>query len=150
MSEILIFGGTTEGRRLAEFCTQNKIRAYVSVTTDYGAELLNENEYIKILNGKLGRDEIIRLIYDNNFGTIIDATHPYAVIATENIRFACAQTEIKYFCLKRESNQLYGTVLNSFGELSEYLNRDNRQILSTLGSKELSILSHVHNCFKRV
>lgn len=40
MSEVLIFGGTTEGRLLAEFCAAKGIRAAVSVTTDYGAELL--------------------------------------------------------------------------------------------------------------
>ena len=40
MSEVLIFGGTTEGRLLAEFCAAKGIRAAVSVTTGYGAELL--------------------------------------------------------------------------------------------------------------
>ena len=39
MSEILIFGGTTEGRLLAEFCAAKGIRAAVSTATEYGAEL---------------------------------------------------------------------------------------------------------------
>ena len=49
MSEVLIFGGTTEGRLLAEFCATKEIRAAVSVTTDYGAELLPRSDYIREL-----------------------------------------------------------------------------------------------------
>lgn len=150
MCKLLIFGGTTEGRNLAEFCSKNRIHARVSVTTDYGAELLPENEYIRVLNGRLDYTEIIRLITENNFSTVIDATHPYAVLATENIRLACAETGVKYYRLKRESNQLFGTVLNNLDELVEYLNGNNKTVLSTLGSKELPVLNGVNNRFERV
>ena len=37
---VLIFGGTTEGRVLSQWCAENGISADVSVTTDYGARLL--------------------------------------------------------------------------------------------------------------
>ena len=40
MCDILIFGGTTEGRQLAEFCAGHGINACISVATEYGAELL--------------------------------------------------------------------------------------------------------------
>ena len=40
MCRILIFGGTTEGRLLAEYCHQQEIEAYVSVVSGYGADLL--------------------------------------------------------------------------------------------------------------
>ena len=53
MSEVLIFGGTTEGRLLAEFCATKGIRAAVSVTTDYGAELLPRSDFIRELVGNL-------------------------------------------------------------------------------------------------
>ncbi len=36
MSKLLIFGGTTKGRALAEFCSGEKIEAYVSTATEYG------------------------------------------------------------------------------------------------------------------
>lgn len=150
MCKLLIFGGTTEGRLLAEFCSENNIYAVISVTTDYGAELLSENEYVRILNGRLDRDEIARLILENSYSIVIDATHPYAVLATENIRFACSETGVKYYRLKRESNQLFGTVLNTLDELVNYLNKNNKVIISTLGSKELPVLSKVNNCCERV
>lgn len=150
MGELLIFGGTTEGRKLAEFCEENKVRAIVSVTTDYGAELLNEGKYVKILNGKLNENEISALISESNFSAVIDATHPYAVLATENIRSACKKTNVKYYRLIRESNPLFGTVVNSLNDLVNYLNSNNKTVLSTLGSKEMPVLSGVDRCFERV
>ena len=150
MCKLLIFGGTTEGRELAEFCSENRIHTCISVTTDYGAELLPQSPFLNVLNGRLDYFEIIRLITENNFSTVIDATHPYAVLATENIRSACDKTGIKYYRLKRESNQLFGTVLSNLDELIEYLNGNNKTVLSTLGSKELPVLSSVNNCFERV
>ena len=40
MCRILIFGGTTEGRLLAEYCMQQEIAVCVSVVSGYGADLL--------------------------------------------------------------------------------------------------------------
>ncbi|MGN1137473.1 MAG: precorrin-6A reductase [Oscillospiraceae bacterium] len=151
MSEILIFGGTSEGRMLAEFCAENKINACVSVTTDYGAELLPYSRYITPLNGKLDKAEITELISDNEFSAVIDATHPYATLATENIRAACFDTNTPYYRLKRESGEiLYGNILSSFDELTAYLNQNNKRVLSTLGSKELSLLSKVNGHYDRI
>ena len=36
MAGVVIFGGTSEGRRLAEYCRDKKIKAAVSVVSDYG------------------------------------------------------------------------------------------------------------------
>lgn len=150
MCKLLIFGGTTEGRMLAEFCTRNEIFATVSVTTDHGAELLPESPFLKVCNGKLDKNEISKLISKNGFSVVIDATHPYAVLATENIRLACDETGVKYYRLKRESNRLFGTVFSTLDELAGYLNESGKIILSTLGSKELPVLSKVENCRERV
>ena len=43
MCKIWIFGGTTEGRLLAEYCSREKIPAWVSVASEYGEELLRED-----------------------------------------------------------------------------------------------------------
>ena len=43
MCKILIFGGTTEGRQLAEFCAEHRISAYVSSATDYGTGLIKKS-----------------------------------------------------------------------------------------------------------
>ena len=52
MFRILIFGGTTEGRELADFCHSNRIPAAVCVTTGFGKELLSSFNTLKIITGK--------------------------------------------------------------------------------------------------
>lgn len=151
MSEILIFGGTTEGRRLAEFCCVNKVKAYISVTTDYGAELLPQNKNIKIIVGKLDLLQIKQLISENNFEYIIDATHPYAKVVTENLKRACGEFHKKYYRIVRETNtEPSGIIAENIDEVISYLNRSEKRILSTLGSKELSALTNVNDYKNRV
>ena len=67
MSEVLIFGGTTEGRLLAEFCAAKGIRAAVSVTTDYGAELLPRSYFIRELVGNLDSSQMSFLLKTDDF-----------------------------------------------------------------------------------
>ena len=151
MSEIMIFGGTSEGRMLAEFCAENKINACVSVTTDYGAELLPSSRYINVFNGKLDKFEITKFISDNKFSVVIDATHPYATLATENIRTACSDTNTMYYRLKSEGGEiLYGKILNGCDEITAYLNKNNKQILTTLASNDISLLSTAHGHSARI
>lgn len=151
MCRILIFGGTTEGRKLAEYCAEKGISVYVSVTTDYGAELLPKSSYIKPLIGKLEKTEMTKLISRKNFSLVIDATHPYAGLATENIRLACEETGVEYFRLIRKREvAAEGEIFDDMSGLIDYLNAGNKRILSTLGSKELPQLSSVNNRFDRV
>ncbi len=146
MFKTLIFGGTTEGRVLAEFCEKNGIHVDVSVTTDYGAELLQSSENISILVGKLDCTQIRKLILKNKYDIVIDATHPFAVIATENIRNACHDTKTSYVRLVRESSEdIEGIVVQNMDELVSVLNKSDDIILSTLGSKELLKLTSVKN-----
>ena len=55
---IIIFGGTSEGRKLAEFCARRRIRAAVSVATEYGASLLPDSPWLEIHTGAMGREEM--------------------------------------------------------------------------------------------
>lgn len=149
MSEILIFGGTSEGRCLAEFCSGNGIAACVSVTTDHGAELLPEG--VRIIVGKLDLIQIKRLISENDFDFIIDATHPYAVAATQNITSACKKKNMPYYRVIREREcEITGSVFESTDDIIECLNCSNKRILSVLGSKELAALTGVNNYRERV
>ena len=89
MSEVLIFGGTTEGRLLAEFCAAKGIRAAVSVTTDYGAELLPRSDFIRELVGNLDSTQMSFLLKTDDFSIVIDATHPFAQKVSANLKTAC-------------------------------------------------------------
>ncbi len=145
MKKMLIFGGTTEGRELAEWCCANGISADVSVTTDYGARLLGKSDMLNVFTGKLDSCEMAKLICVGNYAAVIDATHPYAAEATLNIKKACDTAGMQYYRLLREQSELSGTVVNSLDEAVELLNRSDSVILSTLGSKELPGFAKVHD-----
>lgn len=148
MSELLIFGGTTEGRRLAEFCSENRIAADVSVTTDYGASLLPEG--ISVLTGKLDRSAMTELLQKEKYRAVIDATHPYAEEATRNIKAACENAGIGYYRLTRDRSKLYGEAAENISQIVEMLNDCDSVVLSTLGSSSAKSLTAVENFRERV
>lgn len=155
MCKILIFGGTTEGRQLCEECIRNNIPAYVSVTTEYGAGLLEKSGFVTVLTGRKNAAEMSDFITTNAIELVIDATHPYAVEATENIQKACADCNAEYVRVKRESeHDAYGMYFENVGKAADYLNKTSGKILFTTGSKELSAFSRIsdfsHRCAVRV
>lgn len=150
MSELLIFGGTTEGRELAEFCDKRNIPVSICVTTDYGARLLPKSRNIKIISGRLNSIQM-REIIKNKYGYVIDATHPYAVEATENIKSACEEAGVEYIRLVRENTEIScGTFAENMDEIIDILNQNEKIVLSTLGSKEIEKLTEVRNFRKRI
>ena len=150
MCDIIIFGGTTEGRILSEFCAENKINAYISVTTEYGASLINKSSCLNILINRMNRDEISEFIKSHNIRLVIDATHPYALEATQNIREACLKTEVKYIRIAREhSLNDFGEYFDSIAQITKYLNRTTGRILITIGSKNLEHFKLINNFKER-
>lgn len=151
MFRALIFGGTTEGRQLAELCADHGIPADISVTTELGARLIPQKSGIRILVGQLDLDGMRALISRGNYSFVLDATHPFAAAATENIRAACECLCVEYYRVVREDScEEYGEIVESMDELITLLNRSTKRILSTLGSKETEALTRVSDYKNRV
>ena len=138
---VLIFGGTTEGRLLAEFCRENDIPCEVSVATDYGASLLPQG--VRVHTGRLDSAQMREFILSCGFTLAVDATHPYAKEATENILSACKAADIPCLRLLRDTSEVSGTAAESMEQLTEILSRRGGNILCTLGSKALPELTAV-------
>ncbi len=150
MCKILIFGGTTEGRQLCEECVRNNIPAFVSVTTEYGAGLLDKNSCVTILTGRKNAAEMSDFITKSAIELVIDATHPYASEATANIKKACAECDVEYVRVKRESeHDDYGIYFENVSSAADYLNKTPGRILFTTGSKELSTFSSITDFSQR-
>lgn len=102
---VLIFGGTTEGRILAEAAARSGIMVVLSVATDYGEEVLEEVSDMKNINiykGHLDTNKIISLIDNIKPCVVYDATHPYAVEVTASVSAASAVTGVKYIRIRRD------------------------------------------------
>ena len=77
--DVLLFGGTTEGRLLAEWLNaRSTCNVVVCTATSYGADLLPHGEHIQTLVGPLSPAQKKQLMESNDFACVIDATHPYA------------------------------------------------------------------------
>ena len=102
MYDIIIFAGTVEGRSVAEYLNRNRIHGKVCVATAYGESLLPEGEYLDISHQRLSQEEMEGLMGEMKDGLVIDATHPYAQVVTENIQAACAHTRTEYVRVVRK------------------------------------------------
>ena len=85
MKNVLIFSGTTEGRRLAETLVKNGIFCHVCVATEYGVQAMESSELMQVHMGRLDVDAMKELYADIRPDVVIDATHPYAKEVTANI-----------------------------------------------------------------
>lgn len=148
MFKVLIFGGTTEGRELAEFCCCNGISCTVSVATDMGASLLPEAADVSC--GRLDSMAMCEAIKESGASVVVDATHPFAREATDNIRKACSETGVTCLRLLRDSTSVKGRTAASIAEAVEMLSRSNAAVLSVLGSKSLPELAALRDCHERV
>lgn len=149
MTEVLIFGGTSEGRILAETCAAHGIRADISVATDYGAKLLPK-QGITVHIGRLHEREMLELLIRRKVKIVIDATHPYAELVTGEIQSACQKAAIPYYRLIREQSTPVSGFCGTLDAVIEYLNGSDKTILSTLGSKELPRLTAVRDYSSRI
>ena len=160
MYKVLIFAGTVEGRLVAEYLAAANIPVLVSVATAYGAQLLEQSfDYphpdLQITQGRLDMEEMERLMQQEDCELVIDATHPYAAIVSENIQKACEKTGKERIRLLRESEQEWdqseGCVLvHSVKEAAEYLKQTSGNVLITTGSKELAEYTVIPEFEKRL
>ena len=110
MPNFFVFAGTTEGRRLVEFLSRCEgTNVCAGVATEYGKTLLPEG--VQVFAERLDAEGMASLLQSLRFDCVVDATHPYAALATENIRAACAATDTRYLRLSRPSNTPEGLSL---------------------------------------
>lgn len=139
---ILIFGGTTEGRVLADRANALGAEVTVSVATLLGAEELAGVDGVRVLTGRLDRSGMEALL--PRFDLCVDATHPYAVQATANIHTACETAGVPLRRLLRPASKTEGVVqVESCAQAAEFLSGTQGNVLLTTGSKELSAFARL-------
>ncbi|MBE5865048.1 MAG: precorrin-6A reductase [Lachnospiraceae bacterium] len=154
MNKVLIFAGTTEGRKLSECLAKAQVAHTVCVATEYGEIVLKEHPLVSVHKGRMNREEIREYIVSNDFAAVVDATHPYAEVVTCNIKSAMRDLEIPYLRLKREikAGNACGNV-HYFGSneaCAKALEEAEGNILLTTGSKELAVYCSSEEVKKRL
>ena len=138
MKKVLVFAGTTEGRELAELLADSNIKCSVCVATDYALELMNDKR-LDVNCGRLTEEEMEVLMRDGKFDVVVDATHPYAQIVSQNVRQAADKESISLIRLRRstESAEEGFVSFKTHEECSAWLSFQTGNILLTTGSKDL-------------
>jgi len=84
--KILVFAGTSEGRKICRYLAYRGVFVTACVATTYGSQILPNLPSLKIMAGRLSEAEIEDLICAYDY--VIDATHPYAQVISACIRKA--------------------------------------------------------------
>ncbi|MBQ9912135.1 MAG: precorrin-6A/cobalt-precorrin-6A reductase, partial [Firmicutes bacterium] len=102
MSKVLLFAGTTEGKNIASACRNQGLDLWVSVATEYGKSRIEPAGNIHVLCGRKDAEGISQLLDEIKPELVIDATHPYAAVVTENVKAACREKGVEYLRLLRD------------------------------------------------
>ena len=165
MKKIVIFAGTTEGRRLSEILADAGIAHTVCVATEYGeivmreqtdaeAARTKEQPFVSLHRGRMDREQMEEFLRNEGYEIVVDATHPYARVVTENIQSAVntlrttereTQSPI-YLRLEREISETPEAedpdvsirYFESNADCAKALENTEGNILLTTGSKELA------------
>lgn len=135
---VVIFSGTTEGRRLSRALAALGAAVTVCVATEYGRVEQGMAPGVAVLSGRQDVPEMAALL--QNAALCIDATHPYATAATANIRAACAASAVPYKRLLRAASPLPpdAVVVDCAASACAFLAGTAGSILLTTGAKELA------------
>lgn len=152
---IVIFGGTAEGRMLAEAVPDGALKLHICVATEYGASLLPQGENILIHQGRMNEEEMKAFLLKTAPSYCLDATHPYAALVTENVQNACRDLGVPYIRVYRQEEGCGDFIsVGSVEEAAEFLCGVSGNIFLTTGSKELDkytvIPDYKNRCFARV
>lgn len=147
--KLTIFSGTSEGHALCRFVSACGGSADVYVATDYGAAVMEPLSGITVHEGRLDADAMTAVLDADTL--LVDATHPYAAQASENLRAACEQTGAQYERLLRPAQAAEGVVtVPDTAAAVRWLNAHPGRALLTTGSKELAAFTAVEGWQERL
>lgn len=152
MAQIVVFGGTLEGRKFAEKFSRCGIDISFCVVSEYGASLLPEEKNIHIHTGAMNQIAMGKFLGEHSPEFCIDATHPYAAEVSENIRLCCSRLGISCIRITREEKEWKGGEVyykDSVEEVVEFLQNTEGKIFLTTGSKNLEKFTTLENYKER-
>jgi len=105
--KIFLLGGTKDSINIIQHIKEN-YDAYImtTTTTEYGARLAMEGGSDDTIARPLPKDEIIKILTDEGFDILIDATHPFAAHITQTSAGIARELKIPYIRFERPITNL--------------------------------------------
>ena len=147
---VWILSGTSDGPVIANLLLELNYAVFVSVLTYRASKAYIKNPKLHIITGKLNnKDEITNFIKKNKIKFVVDATHPFAVIISKNLNYACKEINVPLLVFERKS--LINNAHNFYyiDDLKNINKRDlkNKNILIAIGSRFLNETANYYiNC----
>jgi cobalt-precorrin-5B (C1)-methyltransferase len=150
---ILVFGGTTEGKKVAE------ILDFIDENYWYSTKIATSFDLKgKAVSGGMDTTQIVNFCRENQIRLLIDAAHPFAENLHQNIHSASLQLEIPVLRYERVfqdfSNNKNVRLFDSYQQLSDaILSSDYQNILSLTGVQTIEKLKSIwqeRNCYFRI
>lgn len=140
-----IFGGTTEGRALAEQYAQCGEEVVVCVASEYGKKLLPEG--ILCYDHPMTLDEMIVVAKLHAPDALIDATHSFAIQVSKNIRACAKALGIQYVRIERAQGtkawQDYVSWVGNAEEAAALLVQESGNVFLSTGINTLPVYARV-------
>ena len=140
LPEVLVFGGTTEGREIAEWLgSRGSCTVHISSLTEYGGSLVSGLPHVHALTGRMLPEQMEALMRAHAFACVVDATHPYAVGVSANIAACAAGCGLPLYRVLREGEpEGPWTGFDTAAHAAAYMAKRPGKILLTTGSKDLA------------
>jgi precorrin-6A/cobalt-precorrin-6A reductase len=149
---VLILGGTTEGRRLAEAlagAAGDGLRVVTSLAGRTSRPLLPPGD-VRV-GGFGGTAGLVAYLRERRVGALVDATHPFAAVMTEHAVAAAAEAGVPLLVLRRpgfvaEAGDDWNLVRN-LGEAAALLPRLGERVFLTTGRQGIDAFAGVDQCW---
>lgn len=103
----MVMSGTSDATKVIKFLHEDENNYILATTvTDYGAKIAESAGASEIISKALKEEDLINVIKEKNIDTLIDATHPFASVATETAISSCEKAQIRYIRYERASTVL--------------------------------------------
>lgn len=155
---ILILGGTEDSIEIAQklYVLTNEI--ILSTATEYGMKVARQAFNGTVIYGPMDYNELRTFCKDKDIDLIIDATHPYAEIVSQNAIEVSKELKLTYKRYERPvSNQLDHNrsdesiiLCEDYKEAGKLINAGSGNALITTGSRQIEKLIGEINDIKRI
>ncbi|RAP49620.1 MAG: precorrin-6A reductase [Methanosphaera sp. SHI613] len=103
----MVMSGTSDATKVIKFLHEDENNYIIATTvTDYGAEIAKSAGANEVISKALKEEDFVKVINEKNIETLIDATHPFASVATETAIASCQKAGIRYIRYERASTIL--------------------------------------------
>ncbi len=151
--KIFLLGGTKDSINIIQYVKDN-YDAYIltTTTTEYGAKLAREGGSDDTIARPLLKDEIIKIITENGFDILIDATHPFASHITQTSSSIAQELNLPYIRFERPTTDLSNIetshihYVTSFDKAGKLIEKEfaNGNVLHFAGANTMEdVLKHV-------